>query len=209
MGNNRSRLIVSAVFLVITAGLIALVVFGDLGGVDDEAAEAAVTETPEPLFPGAAGEPVVAFRVEDNETGQAFAASTEDGETWAIDEAPEGTDTALGADQTRILAAIAGLPTMQPIRVLSGVEAMASYGLESAPITLTFRLTNGDEHTITIGEKSPTGSGYYVSTTPNSSAATDVLLIPAATLDQVVAFLTLPPVLVPTPEADFTATVEP
>lgn len=202
--NTRSRLIAIVVFLLLTVGLVALLLLADLGGVDEEIAETVVA--PGQLFPDTEGQAVISFRVVDNRTGEAFAASTDDGETWTVDEAPEGADTAPGVDNMRIFAAVSPLPTIQPTRVLSEIEALAPYGLEDARYPLTFRLTNGHEHTLYVGERAPASAAYYARLTDALGPAGEVYLIPAGALDPVLSFVEQPPVLIPTPEVEATGT---
>ncbi len=198
--NTRGRLIAGAVLLALAAGLIVLVTQVDLRAPAEEGDEAIPTP-PDALFPEDASDVVTAIRVTDNETGETFAASTEDGETWMIDEAPEGTDTTLGADQARLAGAVIALPGVRPSRILSEIEALAPYGLDRAQYTLTFRLAGGNEHTLYVGSLNPTGSGYYVRLTEDVGTAAEVYVIPAYTLDQALAFVDDPPVVRPTPTA--------
>jgi hypothetical protein len=195
--NTRSRIIAAAAFAVVAAGLVALLVFGDLGAGED--ADVTPTAGPDMLWPEDQAEVVVAFRLVDNRTGEAVEATSEDGMTWAIEELPDDAPGDLPPDDDRINTALIGLPGLLPSRELSGIEAMAPYGLEDPRYTLTYRLTSGEERTLYIGEESPTATGIYVRLTDDISAGVTVYLIPPSALSPVIGFVDDPPLLYPTP----------
>jgi hypothetical protein len=197
---TRSRLIAAAAFAVVAAGLVALIVFGDLGASED--ADVTPTAGPEMLWPEDQAEVVTAFRLVDNQTGEAVEATSEDGMTWSVEELPEGAPGDLPPDDNRISMAMFELPGLLPSRVLSGIEAMAPYGLEDPRYTLSYRLTSGEERTLYIGEESPTATGIYVRLTEDINAGATVYLIPPYALSPVIGFVDDPPLLYPTPTPD-------
>lgn len=194
---TRSRLIAAAAFAVVAAGLVALLVFGDLGS--DEGDDATPTAGVEMLFPEDLLEAVLALRVVDHESGEVVEATSDDGQTWTLEELPADAPDDLPPDNDRINSALFGLPGILPRRVLSGIEAMAPYGLDDPRYTLTYRLTSGEERTLYIGEESPTATGYYVRLVEDVSAGAAVYVIPTATLSSVIGFVDDPPLLYPTP----------
>lgn len=190
----RGRLIAAAVFLVLAVVLIVIVVKVPFGG------EAEPTPEPaEPLFPDSQNDVAVAIEVADSETGETLAASSEDGQTWAIDQAPQGTDLSLPVDSARLTGVLIALPGVTPTRVLSEVEALAPYGLDSARYTVRFTTAGGRQHTLYVGALNPTGTDYYVRLTEDVGAAGVVYLVPSYNLEQVLGLLSDPPVLAPTP----------
>jgi hypothetical protein len=195
---TRSRLIAAATFAVVAAGLVALIVFGDLGPEEEDVAMLP-TAGAEMLFPEDQAEVVTAFRLVDNQIGEVVEATSEDGMAWSIEELPEGAPDDLPPDDERISTAMFELPGLLPSRVLSGIEAMAPYGLEDPRYTLSYRLTSGEERTLYIGEESPTASGIYVRLTDDISAGGTVYLIPPYALSPVIGFVDDPPLLYPTP----------
>lgn len=195
----QGRLIAGGIFLVLAVGLVVLLTQADLSGGGAEGDAEAFPTPLGPLFPEDAPESVIAIQVTDNETGAVFAASTEDGATWTVDEAPEDVDVSFGADGGRIMEAAFLLPGVSPARVLAEVETLAPYGLDSARYTVKFRVTGGGEHTLYVGSPNPTGSGFYVRLTERVGTAEEVYLIPAYMLEGVLSFVEDPPVLTPTP----------
>lgn len=200
--NSRTRLIAGLVFVVLTAGLIAVLLTVDFGRAEPETAATATAAAS--LFPGVEGEAVIGFRVTRHETGEVVAASTEDGETWQIDEAPENVDTSLGADAFRIRGSVAGLAALQPSRVLEDVESLADYGLDEPAYTVELVMTDGQTHVLEVGDMAPTSGAYYARVVGGDEDT--VVLVPAFSLEAVLSFASVPPVLIPTPEASPEAT---
>jgi hypothetical protein len=201
---TRNRLISGLVLLGVAAALI--VTFILLGKKEEEPEADATpdTETVD-LFPDAVFGVVEAFSVTDNETGDTFAASVEeDGVNWVIDEMPTEPDPALVVDNSALTAPLFGLPSLQSSRVLSQIEALAPYGLDEAHYTITFRVTNGVEHTFYVGSENPTGTGYYVRLSEDVDLTQEVYLVNTYSLDSVIGFLESPPLVEPTPEVEAT-----
>ncbi len=211
--NTRARLITMLVLLILVAALIAVLRFTDLGGGDD----ADLTPTPqevEALFPEAALDVVTSFTVVDNEGGTTFSARlaaldatpTPEGTPeidaeepaepfWVIVEPPLEPEEGL-PDDTRLNSAAANLPGLTPLRSLSEVEALATYGLESPRYTLQFTTSSGGDYTLLVGDQSAIGSGYYVQV-PGDPL---VYIVPTYSLDPLILLLETPPVITPQPE---------
>lgn len=202
--NTRTRLIAGLVLVVLTGALIAVILTADLGGLGEEAATPTAAAY---LFPGVEDEAVVGFRVTRHETGEVVAASTEDGETWQIDEAPQGVNTSAGADAFRIRGSVAGLAALQPNRVLEDVSSLADYGLDEPIYTVELEMTDEQTHTLEIGDMAPTGAAYYARVADGDEDT--VVLVPYFSLEAVLSFASVPPVLIPTLEATVEATEEP
>lgn len=196
---TRSRLIAGLVFLILAVGLVIVLTQVDFSSGDEEPTSTSPTAEGA-LFPDEQTEVVLGIRIEDHQSGTAFEATSEDGESWELVEAPPSADLALPIDNERISSALITLPGITPTRVLSDIEAMAPYGLEAPHYTLTYHLTNGDERTLTIGEQAPTSSAYYVRVEESGGLADSVYLIAGTTLDPVLGLLSEPPVIAPTPE---------
>jgi hypothetical protein len=196
--NTRTRLIAGLALVVLTGALIAVLLTVDFGGGEEETA--ATPTAAAYLFPGVEEEEaVIGFRVTRHETGETVAASTEDGETWQIDEAPEGVDTSAGADAFRIRGSVAGLAALQPNRVLDDVGSLADYGLDEPAYTVELEMTDGQTHTLEVGDMTPTGGAYYARVA--GSDEDTVVLVSSFSLEAVLSFVSVPPVLIPTPEA--------
>ncbi|GAB4472461.1 MAG: hypothetical protein Kow00124_10540 [Anaerolineae bacterium] len=211
--NTRARLIAMLVLLILVAALIAILRFTDLGGGDD----ADLTPTPEQagaLFPETALEVVTSFTVTDNEGGATFSARlaaldatpTPEGTPeadaeeptepfWVIVEPPLDPQEGV-PDDTRLNSAAANLPGLTPLRSLSEVEALATYGLESPHYTLQFTTSGGGDYTLLVGDQSAVGSGYYVQV-PGDPL---VYIISTYSLDPLILLLEAPPVITPQPE---------
>lgn len=196
---TRSRLIAGLVFLVLAVGLVVLLTQVDLSGGDEEPTSTFPTAVGA-LFPDEQTEVATRIRIEDHQSGTAFEATSEDGETWEIAEAPPSADLTQPVNDDRISSALIALPGITPSRVLNGIEAMAPYGLETPHYIVTYDLTDGAERTLIIGEQAPTSSAYYVRLEEGSGVLDSVYLIPETTLGPVIGLLSEPPVIAPTPE---------
>lgn len=192
---TRNRLIAGAIFLLLAAALIIISQRVDFGrGRETDTLPAGL----EPLFPEAQDQVAIAVRITDNEAGRTFAASSEDGETWVIEESPAEIDPALVVDNARLRRVLAGLPSLTPNRILSEIEALAPYGLDNVHYTVSFRVTSGGEYTFYVGSPNPTHTGYYARLTENVGLATEVYLLPSYTIDQLIDLLDNPPLVEPT-----------
>jgi len=190
------RLIVAAVFLILTAALILIVKYVPLGG---QAEESATESVPPLLFPDAADKKVVSIQVTDHETGGVFSAQLED-DVWTITQAKEGSDTGLGVNEGTIINQTYFLPLLRPSRVLDQIESLAPFGLDTAQYTVQFTLDDGSQYSFEVGSKNPDGSSYYV----RLPGDPNVYLIGVYNLETLLGFVDEPPYVQPTP--DLTAT---
>lgn len=213
----------AVVLAVLALAVIAFIVWGlpAISGAD-------ATPTPfgEPqLFPNeAAGVSSVTYvRVTNNETDVVVTLEQQEPEAtpdpltatpdpfapttnWVIVEAPEGSDTGLGVDSSRITSSLWSLPSVRPMRTLSSVEALAEYGLGAAPMyTIEFRTEGGGSYELRIGSKNPGETGYYAQI-PGSE---NVYLIPASSVEQVIDFVENPPYVQPSTSEPGTGTPAP
>jgi hypothetical protein len=198
---TRNRLIGGLVLLGVAAALITTFVLLGKREEEPEVDETADAETID-LFPDAVFGVVEAFSVTDNETEQTFAAKINDDGIWEIDEMPTEADPDLVVDSSQITGSLFSLPSLQSSRVLSEIEALAPFGLDEAHYTITFRVTTGAEHTLYVGSKNPTNTGYYVRLTEAIDLSQEVYLVDSYSLDSVIWFLENPPLVEPTPEAE-------
>jgi hypothetical protein len=201
---TRNRLISGLVLLGVAAALITTFILLGKREEEPEVDTTAEAETVD-LFPDAVFGVVEAFSVTDNETGETFAASIDEGSAeWVIEEMPTEADPALVVDSNAITGSLFSLPSLQSSRVLSEIEALAPYGLDEAHYTITFRVTSGAEHTLYVGSMNPTGTGYYVRLSEDIDLTQEVYLVDTYSLDSVIGFLENPPMVEPTPEVEET-----
>ncbi len=198
------RLTIALFFLLIATAIFVLITKVDLGKIVKKE-EGTATATPQTsLFPASVAGELTRAQVKDNASGDIFATEKKDG-TWVILKAPKDSDTGLGVDQERINNALAMLPSLQPARTLSGIEALATYGLgDKAQYTITL-IISGKEYTLTVGSKNPGASDYYV----QLPGVSDVYLISTYYLDPVIELLTKPPYIQPTPDPNATPSATP
>ncbi len=199
--NTRSRntLLAAVVFLALTGVLIGISTSGKLQ--QESGANATPTEAPpDVLFPNAASHVAKAIVVTDNTTGDTFAAHTDTGDTWTIDTLPSGADASLPTDSSRIGGALISLPSVRPIRVLTQIEAISPYGLDNPKYTVTFTTDDNKAHLFYVGTLNPDGDAYYVRLTQDPTLTTEVYLVPNDVLDEVLNFVSDPPLVQPTPE---------
>ncbi|MGF1503909.1 MAG: DUF4340 domain-containing protein [Anaerolineae bacterium] len=123
---------------------------------------------------------------------------------WRVAEAPEDTDTGLGADTDAIQGAVAGLPSLTPTRRLTDIEgAVGDYGLDDPLHTIEFVSDFGPTYTLQVGSRTPTGAGYYVQV-PDDPA---IYIVDALTISTIIDWTAQPPYVQPAPDPD--ATVDP
>ena len=94
--------------------------------------------------------------VTDN--GQSAVLVKKDDNTWAI-----GDATGPEADSTRVGAIVASLVDLRATRVLTDtVEGLTGYGLDNPGTTIILKLTNGQQETLSVGNRNLQGAQYYV-----------------------------------------------
>lgn len=201
----RSRQIAAAVFGVLAIVLIIVITKVDLGSVGREDEPTPTTNAP--LFADTGGAVVTELQVTRLEDGAVLQGTVNDDASWTLVQAPAEPEPGMVVDHARIRQAVASLPDLLPTRQLSGIEAMAPYGLEEPVYLIQFRLSTGSDHQVYVGAANPTGSGYYV-TTSETILATDVYLISKYSLDGVISLVDDPPYIEATPTPEPTATPE-
>lgn len=205
--NTTRRITIALIFLLVAVALLVVV---NRSNLDTQANDQGTPELtgeggPGPLFPDAQSEQVTRIEVISSETDQRFVAELQDDGTWAILEAPEGTDTSLPVDQQRLSNGLAYVPQMAPTRLLSSVEELATYGLGDE-VSYTIHLTIGDtEYTLLIGLKNISESDYYV----QLEGSAGIYLIGTYNIDPLISFLEEPPYMTVTPTTEVTATPTP
>ncbi|HXF86118.1 MAG TPA: DUF4340 domain-containing protein [Anaerolineales bacterium] len=145
------------VYLVLLAIMIGLYVFLRNRS---EATEANATPMPTTeiayLFPAADGIPT-GIRVQSREGSVVEVARNEEN-VWVLKQPLE-----TAADQGSAEAAASQVTTMRILDRLTNVPAEA-VGLASPAYILTVKFSSGAEHTVEIGDVTPTSNGYYVRT---------------------------------------------
>ena len=194
------RLVVALVFLLFAVAIVVAMKQFDIGG----QAESDATATPRALlFSDAQGE-VTWVQVKDSTTKEIFVAEKKEG-NWAILEAPEGSDTGLGVDETRITNALVSIPSIQTSRTLTGLEGLATYGLGDAARYSIILTIGEDKYTLTVGSKNPGDTDYYVQV----GSSSDINLVSTSSLDSVIQLLATPPYIQPTPDPNVTPSATP
>lgn len=193
MSANR-RLTYALIILAIATALFLVVQFVSF---EKKADEEVTEDLPEMvvLFEEAQTKEVVNLQVIDNEAGQVLNATKLEDGTWAIAEAPEGSDTNLDVDELRITTAITTLQFLTSSRTLTEIESFIAYGLDEPRYTVIFSTEDGDQYTLYVGSTNPGETSYYVRL-PRSS---EVHLIPSYSLETVIGLIETPPLIEPTP----------
>jgi hypothetical protein len=184
------RLWIALGFGVVAIALFVLVRQGAVGG-DEEP-----TPTQQPtFFDNVTSADITKIVVINTTNRKSLVTQIQKDGTWGILKAPQGADTGLGIDQTRITTAMSSIPFIVPSRSLSDIEALGTYGLDADgafEIELTIR---GQAYTLIIGDKNANESDYYVRRLDKPGV---VYLIPTYNLDPLIEFIGSPPFIQPT-----------
>jgi len=107
------------------------------------------------------------------------------------------------ADPTRMESLVASLVDLKATRVLTETaESLASYGLESPPVSVTLGLADGKQEVLAIGNKNPQGSQYYM----QRKGKSPVYMVYSYLVDDVRQVVSAPPYKpTPTPAPETTA----
>lgn len=198
-----NRLIIALVFLLVAAAIFVVTSKFDLGKVGRGEETSVPTARPS-LFSAAPMDEVTRVQVKDNKASGIFVAEKKEN-AWLILEAPKDSNTGLGVDQERITNALSVIPGLMPSRTLSGIEALANYGLgDDAQYTVIMTI-GAKEYTLTIGSRNPGASDYYVQV----AGVSDVYLVSTYSLDPVIELLSKPPYIQPTPDPNVTPSATP
>jgi hypothetical protein len=111
-------------------------------------------------------------------------AGTEASAEWSVVKPSPGP--AAGSAVARLLT---GLHEAVPSSTLDRPGGLAGYGLETPALVMTCRVSGGRSYTLSIGDKSFDGSGYYV----RLSDQNKVFVLSAAEVDQLLQALAKPP----------------
>lgn len=99
------------------------------------------------------------------------------------------------ADAPKIDQAIGYVATLQATRVLANVSDLKAYGLSAAALEIRVVTNDGTAYAITVGDKTPDDSNYYVIYT----GATDkVFIVGTWIIDGAKVLLDAPPLITPT-----------
>jgi hypothetical protein len=111
------------------------------------------------------------------------------------------------AEQTDNAAAESGMTQLMAVRVLSTLEAttdLGQFGLAAPAYTMTLALQDGKQHTVLVGNVTPTGRGYYVQLDGGNP-----LIVDKYGLDSVLGMVDKPPIATPTVTPGVTETITP
>ena len=122
------------------------------------------------------------------------------GDQWQVTSPTDKTGDKLSVD-----SAVSALSSLQASRVLTDVTDIAPYGLVTPTLEVRLVMSDTKQYAITVGNKTPNGSDYYVAYTGDKSK---VFLVNTSNIDQVKGWLDTPPYQ-PTPTPTFTPSLTP
>lgn len=156
-----------------------------------EQAAAEATATPGPGGPvwTISSEQVAGVRLVDHAQNREVAFSKDGQGIWKVTE-PEARE----ADQQTASSTASQVTTLHASTILTNVADLAAFGVLSPTYTLEVSLTDGAKRTAAIGDKAPTGTGYYV--LPDGQ--NNVMVVSTGSIDSLIALLDQPPYYVPT-----------
>jgi hypothetical protein len=144
-------------------------------------------------------EQVSGFRLEDRVNGRAVAVARDAGGAWTL--AEPGPQP---ADQTAATSAVSGLVGLTVANTITSTTDLTLFGVLSPTYQLEINLLDGSQVTAAIGDKTPTGTAYYVL----RAGEVNVITVNALSLDPILALLDNPPIVQPTATEVVTGTVE-
>ncbi len=163
------------------------------------AAPAAATATPTPaptsattgpVWTGVTGDQVLSVRVTDRAVNRSVAFDRASAEaSWSVTE-PE----ARPADQLAAANNVATLVNLQFRNLITGTSDLSAFGVLSPTHTLEIGLTDGRTLKLVVGDKTVTGTDYYVMREGDAA----VLVVNGFSLEPVLGWLDNPPYLPPT-----------
>lgn len=106
------------------------------------------------------------------------------------------------ADTQTVDSALAGFTFLQATRVLTNATDLKAFGLTTAAYEIRLVMTDTVPYALTVGDKTPDGSGYYAVYTGNESK---VFIIGTSAITGLTGWLDTPPYQ-PTPTPTATAT---
>jgi hypothetical protein len=143
-----------------------------------------------PLWGGVTGDQVLSVRVTDRVGNRSVAFGRASAEaSWSVTE-PE----ARPADQLASANNVATLTTLQFRNIITGSADLSAFGVLSPTHMLEIGLADGRTLSLAVGDKTMTGSDYYV----QRGGEAEVLVVNGFSLDPVLGWLDNPPYLAPT-----------
>lgn len=143
-----------------------------------------------PLWGGVTGDQVLSVRVTDRVGNRSVAFGRASAEaSWAVTE-PE----ARPADQLAVANNVATLTTLQFRNAITGTTDLSAFGVLSPTHSLELSLMDGRTVRLAVGDKTVTGTDYYV----QRDSDAQVLIVNSFSLDPVLGWLDNPPYLSPT-----------
>lgn len=191
---NRNTTIV----LVLVLGALLVYLFAVQLPQDRAEAQATPTAGPVEAFVWTTtADQVNGLKVVDRAGNRTLAVARDTGGNWSITEPePQPAD---GPAVTDVVGQAAGLRVDETITNVTDLDA---FGVLSPTYELELSLVDGTRLAAVVGDKAPTGTGYYL----QRAGEPDVLLVSAFTIDSLVRLLDEPPVApTATPTADLTA----
>ena len=155
MGTPMMRLRNTVILIVLCGALAAFAYLTEIRGRTDVSALEESTSTP--LWEVQAAE-IVRLDVTGPE-GSAHLSRVA-GAPWQL--VDPATQAQQPADDARVTRVIGYLAQLRPTRTLTETGALAEYGLETPAWQATLGLQNGEERTIRWGDRTPSGTAYYV-----------------------------------------------
>jgi len=169
--------------------------------------ERAANATPTPVAASSAvwtiaGDQIAGVRVVDR-AGNRSVAFAKDGQgIWSVTE-PE----AQPADQSLASTSAARFTNLFATRTITTPADMGPFGVLSPTYTVELKLVDGTQLSVAIGDKTPTGSAYYLL----RRGEADVIVVSSSGIDGIISLLDEPPYLAPIatvgPTVDFAATL--
>ena len=142
---------------------------------------------------------ITGFRIEDRVNQTAVAVASDGAGGWTLTEpGPQP------ADPTKVSTTAGSLAALTVAATVTSTTDLTPFGVLSPTYQLDVTLADGSHLTAAVGDKTPTGTAYYVL----AGGSPNVVTVASAFMDPVLALLTDPP-LPPTatPAATVTGTV--
>lgn len=150
----------------------------------------------ENVFEGVDATSVSSFRIEDM-TGRVLQMERNPEGAWNVSEPAGGTTNVTEAETA--VDEVISLRTLAP---LNPMDDLGVYGLTNPAATITLSMNDGNEHVLLVGDKAPTGNGYYVKVDQNLPK-----IVNSSSVDSILGYLDNPP-LEPTPTVEIETTPE-
>jgi hypothetical protein len=151
---------------------------------------APTSATTGPLWSGVTGDQVLSVRVTDRVASRSVAFSRASAEaSWSVTE-PE----AQPADQLAAANNVATLVSLQFRNLITNTTDLSAFGVLSPTHMLEIGLVDGRTLKLVVGDKTVTGTDYYV----QREGETSVLVVNSFSLDPVLGWVNNPPYLPPT-----------